>query len=492
MPDSSQPNILVFCLDQIRQDWFSLHGHPFVRTPHIDTIGGAGISFDRAVSQCPTCIPARQSLMTGLDPWSINMTRNIGKQTFPEGRPKLAELLSDAGYQTYAVGKMHCYPSRDRLGFDDIENDEEYRLDENGKPHDYEQYLRDQGLAHRMSSHGVGPNQYGWRLDSVPEEHSPTHWVGDRACRFLERRDPTRPFFLYASFRQPHPPFVMQPAFWEMYRDKEVPMPVYGDWCEEKQPIHWQSLHQKHRTHLWWDHPHEIPDNIRAYAAMISHIDAMIGMVLGQLKESGLANNTWILLTGDHGEMLFDHKGFAKATPFRGSAGVPFMIRPPVRDVIQNEGMERTLPCINRSHAVSLTDLMPTLLDIANIEIPADLDGKSLLPCLEGSEAVVHETLPTVFNDNYGITDGKYNYCWFGDNGLEMLFDHDEDPREERDLSELPEYQEHRTRLRKALHDHLAAQGDPRAQEGELVVTGQTFPVKHSNLKDKAMHRGRC
>jgi len=492
MSKETAPNILAICLDQIRWDWFSLHGHPLVRTPHMDSIGGAGISFDRAFSQCPTCIPARQSLMTGLDPWNIGMTKNEPRQPFPEGRPTLAGLLSSNGYQTHAVGKMHCFPFRDRLGFHEIENDEEYRTGENGELSDYEQHLRDHGLAHRMTSHGVGPNQYGWRIDSVPEEHSPTHWVADRACRFLERRDRSRPFFLYASFRQPHPPFVVQPAYWEMYRDKEVPMPVYGDWCEAKQPIHWQTLHLKHRTHLWWDHPHEIPDNIRAYAAMLSHIDAMVGMILGQLKESGVLNKTWILLVGDHGEMLFDHKGFAKATPFRGSSGVPFMIRPPVKTAIQNEGMEKTLPLIDRTHAVSLTDFMPTVLDIAGVEIPDGLDGKSLLPCLEGSKEVLHPYLPNVFTDNYGITDGRYNYCWFGDNGLEMLFDHDTDPREAHDLVDDPAHRGTRDRLRAALRDHLASVGDRHVVDGELTVIPPNWPIRHSALKDKGLHRGRC
>ena len=125
-----RPNILLICLDQMNQDWFSLHGHPLVRTPHMDSIGGTGISFARAHSECPTCIPARQTMMTGLDPWGINMFCNRGRQRFPEGRAKLAECLSAAGYQTHAVGKMHCYPARDRLGFHEVETDEEYRLDE--------------------------------------------------------------------------------------------------------------------------------------------------------------------------------------------------------------------------------------------------------------------------------------------------------------------------------------------------------------------------
>jgi arylsulfatase A-like enzyme len=297
--------------------------------------------------------------MTGRDPWGINMFCNEGRQPFPADTPKLAEVLTASGYQTHAAGKMHCYPTRDRLGFCEVENDEEYRLDENGRPHDYERYLRDQGLAHRMTSHGIGPNQYGWRIDSIPEQHSPTHWVADRACHFLERRDTQRPFFLYASFRQPHPPFVVQPEYWEMVRDADVPMPVYGDWCERKQPDHWQRLHRKHRTHLWWDHPNEIPNNIRAYAAMISHIDSMVGMILGALAEHGVKKNTWVLLVADHGEMLFDHKGFAKATPFSGSSLVPFFVKPPVHEIMGTD-REPALPRIDTTQQVGLQDVMQT------------------------------------------------------------------------------------------------------------------------------------
>ena len=486
-----RPNILAICLDQINPDWFSLHGHPLVRTPHMDSIGGAGMTFRRAHSPCPTCIPARQTIMTGLDPWGINMFANKGGQPLPEGKATLAGLLSDAGYHTHAVGKMHNYPERDRMGFHDIETDEEYRKNSDGTLHDYEQYLQDVGLAHRMTSHGVGPNQYGWRLDSIPEHHSPTHWVADRACRFLERRDKDKPFFLYASFRQPHPPFAVQPAFWEMYRDKEVPMPVYGDWCEDKMPDHWKRLHLKHRTNLWWDNANEIPDNIRAYAAMISHIDAMVGMMLGALAEHKVAKNTWILLVADHGEMLFDHKGFAKATPFRGSAGIPFFLRPPVKDAFIPERKEH-LPAADASQPVSLTDFMPTVLDIAGLTCPNEMEGTSLLPYLAGETKAVRDYLPLVFNQNFGITDGRWKYCWFGDEGLEMLFDLDEDPRECRDLSELPAFQDERNRMRGALRDHLAKHNDPHVVDGELTVRPPRFPVEDSRFGDKGMHRGRA
>jgi len=491
---SDRPNVLLICLDQISPIWFSLHGHPLVRTPHMDQIGGTGLSFTRARSGCPTCIPARQSLMTGLDPWGINMFVNKGKQPFPAGAPKLAELMSTAGYQTHAVGKLHCYPARDRLGFHEAETDEEYRTDENGQLHDYERYLRDQGLAHRMTSHGIGPNQYGWRIDSVPEEHSPTHWVADRACNFIERRDRQKPFFLYASFRQPHPPFVVQPAYWEMYRDAEVPMPVVGDWAQDKAPRHWEELHAKHRTHLWWDHPDEIPNNIRAYAAMISHIDSMIGMLLGCLQEYGDESNTWVMLVSDHGEMLFDHRGFAKATPFRGSSGIAFFVKPPKRHAIE-AGLAEALPRIDERQPVEITDVMPTILDIAGLNVPDGLDGRSVLPLLsnDASDApLIRDYSFNVYDQNFGVSDGRYSYCWFGNTGVDLLFDWDNDPRECHDLADDPKHADVRERLHAALRDKLASHGDRHVVEGKLTVQVPKYPIQHAALGEKGMRRGRA
>ena len=318
-----------------------------------------------------------------------------------------------------------------------------------------------------MTSHGVGPNQYGWRLDSVPEEHSPTHWTCDRACNFLERRDPTRPFFLYASFRQPHPPFVVQPAFWEMYKDAEVPMPVIGDWVAEKMPLHWETLHAKHRSHLWMDNEKEIADNIRAYCAMVSHIDAMIGVLLGGLKDAGVFENTWILLTSDHGEMLFDHRGFAKGTPFMASAGVPFMVRAPVKIALdRGYGDNEALPRIDTEQCVGLADVMPTVLDITGTPIPEGLHGRSVLPFMTGGDDRIREHQVVVYDQNFGITDGRYNYCWFGDTDIEMLFDLENDPRECHDLvAELPDV---RNRLRQQLYAHLASHDDRHCVDGDL------------------------
>ena len=146
--------------------------------------------------------------MTGLDPWSLNMFGNVEGKSLP-GEENLAGSLSDAGYQTHAVGKLHTYPERARLGFHEAEIDEEYRTLSTGKFMIMNSICEIRVLVTvRRVTELV---RSIWRLDSIPRTQ-PTHWVGDRACNFIERRDPTRPFSL-RQFRQPHPPFVVQPAF---------------------------------------------------------------------------------------------------------------------------------------------------------------------------------------------------------------------------------------------------------------------------------------
>jgi arylsulfatase A-like enzyme len=138
---------------------------------------------------------------------------------------------------------------------------------------------------------------------------------------------------------------------------------------------------------------------------------------------------------------------------------------------------------------VGLADLMPTVLDITGTPIPEGLHGRSLLPCLTG-EQKVREHQVVVYDQNFGITDGRWNYCWFGDTGHELLFDLDNDPRECNDI--VAEQPEIRNDLRQKLYAHLAGHDDRHCVDGELVPQAPKWPVHHAALKDKAMHRGRC
>ena len=194
-----RPNILLICTDQLRADLLGINGHPIVQSPHIDQLALSGINFRHAFSECPVCCPARRIIMTGRDPFGINMFQNRDLQPFPEG-PKLAELLTQAGYQTAGFGKFHTWPPRNHMGFEELEVNEEGRTAGHIYPDDYQQFLIDKGFGPIANAHGMGNNQYGYRQSPVPEYATSTGWTADRAMRFLKRRDPTRPFFLVRLF----------------------------------------------------------------------------------------------------------------------------------------------------------------------------------------------------------------------------------------------------------------------------------------------------
>ena len=459
------PNVVLICCDQLRSDWLGCNGHPIVQTPHIDQLAKQGLNFQRAWSECPICVPARRIMMTGQGPYALGLKDNTAGD-FTEG-PKLAECMTEAGYQTFACGKMHTKPVRQRMGFEDILFSEQGRLDHRGRPDDYHRFLADHGQAHVAYSNGAGQNQYGTRLSTVPERYTHTHWIADRGCDFLERRDPTRPLFLYLSFEQPHPPFTPPAEFWELYRDIDFPEPVVGDWVKDKTPpIHRE---QQARSNLldWIDKPHIIQQNLRGYAAMITHIDAKIGMVMGQLRDEGVLDNTHIIFTADHGEALFDHQTIAKNTPFHGSVNVPFIVAPAKtwhsqRKCTDQLGREPfTTP-------VGLSDLMPTILDLAGVAIPDSVEGQSVAAFAEDRNANWRPWTFMRYAAIYAGTDGRYVYQWHADeSNLEFLFDRQNDPRECHDLIDSSEHQEIRSQASQALHAWMTAGNDERLAAGQ-------------------------
>jgi len=165
---TDKPNVLLICADHWAGDMFGVAGHPVVQTPGLDEIAQAGVRFTRAYSECPVCIPARRTLMTGLSP------RGHGDRVFKDDLrfpqvTTLAQAFRDAGYQADAVGKLHVHPQRDRIGFDNV------LLDDEGRPQwgvvdDYDIYLGDAGHPGRQFDHGMSNNQYHWRAWHLPEE----------------------------------------------------------------------------------------------------------------------------------------------------------------------------------------------------------------------------------------------------------------------------------------------------------------------------------
>lgn len=456
-----QPNILFIMTDEQRGD--ALGGLPgsVVDTPYLEELRRAGVDFPHAYSACPVCIPARRTLMSGKTPYHHGVLMNyyvpFDSVTFPE-------VLKNAGYQTHLCGKLHLYPERKLYGFcsadwsdgpygSECENDYERFLKRNGLFHEA-------GLGHGLSYNGVAARP--WHLD---ERFHFTNWCTERALDFLERRDPTVPFFLNVSYHQPHAPCSPPAYYFEKYMDRELPDLPLGDWTGDL------PNRQKGKPVNAWrvdiDDP-ALREYRAGYYGCIEHIDHQIGRLLYALPE-----NTIIIFTSDHGEMLGDHGWVRKRSPYEGSARIPLFFTFP-GEYAKKFGITAGTEA---EDAVELMDLMPTILELAGVEIPAGIDGMSLLPALRGGtveRAYIHgecARMETIGSGVQFLTDGKLKYIWYPALALalEQLFELEKDPQELHNLAGVPEFAGELRVWRERLIETLDGREEGFVRDGRLA-----------------------
>ncbi|MDW4497217.1 sulfatase-like hydrolase/transferase [Sulfitobacter sp. D35] len=449
----THPNILLVTADQWPGALFGVAGRTDIDTPSFDQLARNGIRFVNAFSECPICIPARRSMMTGTAPREHGDREFQPSLTRPD-LPHLAEVLRDAGYQTAAVGKLHVYPSRDRIGFEETVLYEEGRP-QLGGPDDWELWLTDRGQAGLGHAHGMSNNGYEVRTWHLDEESHPTVWLARQACRTIQRRDPTRPMFLHLSFNFPHPPIVPLRDYLDAYRDRAIDPPVSGDWTED-------MPHVLQRVRASW--PEMTEDQIvamrRAFYAQCTLIDHQFRLVVGTLREQLMLDDTIILFTSDHGEMLGDHGLYAKRLMLGMSASVPMFLMG-VKDCL------RTRPGTIDMRLAAIRDIMPTLLDLAGVPVPESCTGRSLVSG-PPRETLYCEALAGAMAMRM-VTDGRHKLIWYPAGNRLQLFDCVDDPQELHDLSAAAELAEVRDRLTARLIEELYGEDLDWVRDGALL-----------------------
>jgi len=439
MPErDTRPNILLLMTDQHRGDCLGIEGHPVLQTPNLDHIAASGTRFSRAYTACPVCIPARRTLMTGRKPVSHGVFMNY--HTRLDG-PTLPGELAKAGYQTHLVGKLHLWPHRKRYGFQSAEWSDSAKPDADT---DYHRFLSREGINWPRAARAHGMNGNGWdvRPWHLDERFHFSNWCADMAIDFLERRDPTCPFFLKVSFVQPHQPLTPPRCYYDRYLAMDIPGPYVGDWARIFNGPQRGLPVASWRTAL---EPQLMKQYRAAYYASINHIDSQVGRILETLPR-----NTIILFLSDHGEMLGDHQWIRKRNAYEPSARIPMLVRlPESMGVTQGRADD---------HLVELMDVMPTLLEAAGAPVPDTVDGQSLLPLLRGSAGDWREYLhgecaevPTAGSGMQYVTDGKCKYVWLPGAGEEHYFDLQHDPNEMVDLADDPARAEETARWRDVL-----------------------------------------
>lgn len=476
----SRPNIILLMTDQLRWDCLGYAGHPDVKTPYLDTLAAAGVSFDHTYSACPSCIAARAALHTGME------QSHHGRVGYQDGIPweyehTLAGELAQAGYYTQCVGKMHVHPLRNYLGFHNVELHDGYLgysrrasipyQESQLVADDYFYWLKNElGISADVTDTGIECNSFVARPWMHEEKYHPTNWVTERSIDFLRRRDPGKPFFLMASYLRPHPPFDAPSHYFDLYRDKPPRAPYVGTWETD------ELLQRDGRIYDSKTGPID-PELIRqaqvGYYACITHLDHQIGRLILALKEQGVYDNSIILFTADHGEELCDHHMFRKARPYEGSCHVPLIIT----------GGRQVLPKLKTSarcdSVVELRDIMPTLLDAAGAPIPDTVDGKSLLPLLENPTLPVRPWLHGEHSfdeySNHWIVTGTDKYIWHSQSGQEQYFHLETDPHELTDLIGNASCQERIRELRSCLIESLENRPEGFVENGHLVP-GRPYP----------------
>ncbi|WP_315915043.1 arylsulfatase [Arthrobacter sp. lap29] len=480
----TKPNVILICVDEWRGDCLGAEGHPYLQTPHLDELAGGGARFRHGYSATPTCVPARVALFTGQ---SQERHGRVGYQEgvkFDEVHPiTLQGEFRKAGYQTQAIGKLHVYPERSRVGFDDVilhdgflhfarkENRRDFKFFD-----DYVPWLRRQpGVTadEEYFDHGAGCNSTVARPWDKAERLHPTSWLGSQTVEWLYRRDTTVPFFLYLSFHRPHPPY--DPPAWamEMYLDLPAFKRRVGDWEHHFESVRRDGYHQTSFGTL----PEAVTHRARAgYYGLMTQIDLQLGRIFEALNEFGLADDTVIAFTSDHGEMLGDHDFYRKSVGYEGSARVPFIVAPAPND-------PRALRGTVVDEVVELRDIMPTLLELANVPVPESCDGKSLVRFLRqtpsGAEPAgdvepwrewLHGEHVYFDQSLQWVTDGHVKYLWASEWGTEELFDLDADPEEMHNLAPLPEYAPLLALWKSRLIADLTGREEGFVHDGELVT----------------------
>jgi len=472
----SQPNILLIMADQLTPFLTGAYDHAIVQTPHLDRLVREGVRFDAAYSPCPLCVPARASFMTGRYPSRLGCMDN--GDPFACEVPTFAHYLTNAGYDTVLSGKMHFIGPDQLHGF-------HTRLTTDVYPSsfDWSQYLldeRDQRKVIRWDDFhkdyqmdGVGP--IAWTPELKYDEE--THF---RSLEYL-REDHDRPFLLVTSYTNPHSPFIPPKRFWEMYEDVEIDLPDYPDGMEATCSAMDRWLNEWHGVDRY---DIRSPEHLRAvrrgYYALVSYIDEKVGELLAVLEEQGDLSNTIVIFTADHGDMLGEKGMIQKRYFYEWSVRIPLIIC----------YLDQSTAGTTVHAPVSLMDLMPTLLDLGGVneEDRTQIDGRSLIPLIEGEErlerVVVSEYhVEGVLLPCFMARCGRYKYIYIHGEASQ-LFDLVTDPGEWQNLAGQSGFAEIETSLR----EDILSLFDPDAIQAHVIQALKQKHIVKQTMRLNATH----
>ncbi|WP_159951662.1 sulfatase [Polaribacter septentrionalilitoris] len=418
-------NILFIAVDDLRPE-LNFYGVKHIKSPNLDKLASESLVFNKAYCNVPVCGASRASLLTGMRP---TRHRFISYKTRADKDAKhaisLPMLLKKNGYNTISNGKIFHHQQDNSLAWNSIwfpeGNIRDYQLEQN-----------------KLVTEKTG---YGYPVENV-DVNDGAYFDGKIANKGIENlkklRNSKKPFFLALGFMKPHLPFNAPKKYWDLYNRENIELPesYVQPKTTPKQAFHNYAELRRYsgipkKGHL----PNELAKElIHGYYACVSYLDAQIGSVLKELEDLGLAENTTVILWGDHGWNLGDHKLWSKHSTFKTALKAPLLIKVPGKTSGETTGA-----------ITEYIDIYPSLAELAGIKLPDTVPGKSFIPIVNGAKPKKDWAI-SKYKDAVTLIKGDLFYTeWTKDDGIayaKMLFDHKTDPLELDNLAEKPAYQE--------------------------------------------------
>lgn len=452
---ASKPNILYIMADEAIAELMGAYGHPVVKTPNLDKLVAQGVRFDTAYTPFPLCAPGRAAMMTGRHASSIGAWDNAAP--FGSDHPTFAHYLAQNGYDTVLSGKMHFVGADQLHGY-------ARRLSTDIYPEGFD-WTRPEWVAMKESAGEdwreimanrtqYNANFYGPDAVKIDVQHGPlaydeeTHF---RALQYLKARgnDP-QPFMLTVSYHHPHEPFWPPQKYWDMYEGEQIDIPEFPDDLEDRQSMMDIWLNAYHGVKRYdIRNPESLYRLRRAYYALMTYMDDLVGELLETLERTGLAENTIVVFSSDHGDMLAEREMVQKRAFYEFCARVPLIVKWPD---LRNAGTVVNTP-------VTTLDLLPTFCEMTGSNASQPHDGDSLLPLIEDDQAYGDRHVFVQAHEVVGVPcimvrrgDWKYNYI----HGHEpQLFNMKDDPKEWENLAGSAEHASLEAELRSLILDEF-------------------------------------
>ncbi len=426
----THPNVLMLIVDDLN-DWIgAMKGHPNAKTPNIDRLAKAGTLFTNAHAPAPICGPSRASVMTGLMPSSTGIYGHIKDEDIKRANDKaaqsifLSEYFREHGYYTAAIGKVF-HQNIAKNSFDDNGG----RVKGFG-PHAKKNFKWDDPRTN--TDWGAFPAQ-----DKQMPDYDAAKWT---AKKLNEHHD--KPFFIACGFLRPHAPWYVPQKWFDMHPIDSVTLPPYlpNDLNDVPDIAKQITSHPMMPTTEWAIKNNEYKNIVQSYLASVSFVDSCIGIVLDALDKSVHANNTAVVLWGDHGYHIGEKEKFAKMTLWERATRTPLIIKPPRNDSSFKTNQQTSKP-------VSLLDLYPTLVKMCGLPENKSNQGRNLVPILKADDIEwQHAAVTTYGPNNHSVKTERYRYIRY-ENGAEELYDHSKDPNEWENLAKSPEYNQVKIKL---------------------------------------------